>query len=167
MPTLDQLFARPGVKAFAESQCYEATVQATGAKGVYVVLPGYDGHLRWGPCLPYGAAVTVGQRVSVVFSEDGTPWLVGISAGGGAVGPQGPPGPAGPTGPAGATGAAGPTGATGAAGAQGLTGPQGAVGPAGPTGATGAQGLKGTPVRPAHRGRRERSARPARRVPSD
>lgn len=142
MPTFDQLFDKPGIKAFGGAQCYEATVQAVGAKGVYVVLSSYDRHLRWGPCEPFNAPVTVGQAVSVTFSEGGTPWIVGYVTGG-AVGPQGPPGPAGPTGPAGATGAPGPTGSTGPAGAQGVKGDTGAVGPQGPIGLTGATGSAG------------------------
>ena len=152
MPQLDQLFARPGTPAFAGPQCWEGTVVKVDGSGTYVVLETFDGKLRWGPCQPAGAAVTVGDRVSVAMSQDGVLWLLGGGGGGsgdpGPPGPEGPPGPQGPTGPKGADstvpGPAGPMGATGPQGAKGDTGAQGTTGAQGPVGATGPQGAPGT-----------------------
>jgi hypothetical protein len=137
MPQLDQLFAKMGTPPFSGPQCWEGTVVATDGSGTYIVLETFDGRLRWGPCQPPGASVTVGQRVSVAMSQDGVLWLLGGAGGGGA---PGPPGPEGPMGPKGDTG---PTGATGAPGAAGPTGPQGVKGDTGPAGPQGATGLPG------------------------
>ena len=126
MPQLDQLFARPGAPAFAGPQCWEGTVVRVDGAGAYVVLESFDRRLRWGPCQPPGAAVSVGDRVSVAMSQDGVLWLLG-GAGGGS-GDVGPPGPEGPAGPKGDTGAAGPQGPKGDPGAQGVQGPQGPTG---------------------------------------
>jgi hypothetical protein len=100
MPLLDELFAGKQRPAFAQPQCFEAVVIATSALGCYVTLPAYDRHLRWGPCLPANAGVSVGDKVSVAQSETGQLWLMG-GGGGGEIGPEGPPGPAGPPGPPG------------------------------------------------------------------
>lgn len=124
MPHLDQLFARPGTPAFAGPQCWEGTVVNVDGAGAYVVLETFDGKLRWGPCQPPGAAVSVGDRVSVAMSQDGVLWLLG-GAGGGSGGDVGPPGPEGPAGPKGDTGPAGAQGPKGDPGAQGVQGPQG------------------------------------------
>jgi microcystin-dependent protein len=149
MPQLDQLFAKMGTPPFSGPQCWEGTVVATDGSGTYIVLETFDGRLRWGPCQPPGASVTVGQRVSVAMSQDGVLWLLGGAGGGGAPGPPGPEGPMGPkgdTGPTGATGApgaAGPTGPQGGKGDKGDTGAAGPTGATGPTGPTGPQGVKG------------------------
>ena len=138
MPDLDQIFAKPGVPAFAGPQCWSGLVVAIKADGPYVVLPGFDRQLRWGPCLPTTAGVKIGDAVAVTQAEDGSLWLVG--AGGSGDGQQGPPGPQGPAGPVGPAGPQGPKGDTGVVGP---VGPQGPQGPTGDTGATGAQGPKG------------------------
>jgi Collagen triple helix repeat (20 copies) len=155
---LDQLFQRRGIPAFAGPHCWEATVVANGAAGIFVVIPNFDAHLTWGPCEPANANVSPGQRVSVAQSENGVLWLIGPGGGGGGeVGPPGPQGPTGPTGPAGPQGPQGTTGTPGAQGAQGPSGPpgtpgatgapgaQGPAGPTGPQGTTGAQGITGAP----------------------
>jgi hypothetical protein len=151
MPTIDELFSPSAPEAFGAAQSWDARVVATTARGPLVVLPSYDPHLRWGPCSPPDAAVVVGDLVSVVISETGTPWLVGLK-GTGDPGPEGPPGPTGPQGPKGDPGAQGPKGDTGSQGPVGVTGPQGATGPqgvkgdtglTGPTGPTGAVGPQG------------------------
>jgi Collagen triple helix repeat (20 copies) len=144
MPQLDQLFAKPGTPAFAGPQCWEGTVVRVDGAGAYVVLETFDGRLRWGPCQPPGASVSVGDRVSVAMSQDGVLWLLG-GAGGGS-GAPGPPGPEGPTGAKGDTGPAGPQGVPGPTGPQGLTGPTGATGPKGADSTVpGPQGPKGDP----------------------
>jgi hypothetical protein len=76
MPYLDQLFQKAAPRAYGEPQCYDAIVVATDPE-VLVVLPNFDPHLRWGPCQPAGAAVTVGRQVAVLISEAGTVWLLG------------------------------------------------------------------------------------------
>jgi hypothetical protein len=139
MPTIDELFSPSAPEAFGAAQSWDARVVATTARGPLVVLPSYDPHLRWGPCSPPDAAVVVGDLVSVVISETGTPWLVGLK-GTGDPGPEGPPGP---TGPQGVTGPQGPQGNTGPTGPQGLPGVTGPTGPQGPKGDPGAQGPKG------------------------
>lgn len=147
MPDLDQIFAKPGVPAFAGPQCWSGLVVAIKADGPYVVLPGFDRQLRWGPCLPTTAGVKIGDAVAVTQAEDGSLWLVG--AGGSGDGQQGPPGPQGPAGPVGPAGPQGPKGDTGIVGPVGPQGPQGptgdpgAQGPKGDTGAQGPQGAKG------------------------
>lgn len=83
MPYLDLLFEKKGLPALGGPQCYEAHVVATSSQGCYVVLPSFDRFLRWGPCSPADATVAVGDDVSVSLSEDGRPWLVGASGGGG------------------------------------------------------------------------------------
>jgi hypothetical protein len=150
---LDQLFAKRGVPAFAGAQCWEAQVVAVNTNGIFVVLPNYDRQLRWGPCEPANATVSVGDHLSAMMSEDGTLWLTGAQGSGGGepgppgpTGPQGPPGatgPAGPAGPKGDTGSPGPAGQTGAQGPTGATGAQGPIGPAGPTGPQGPKGDTG------------------------
>jgi hypothetical protein len=77
MPKLDQLFQKAGLRPYGEPQCYDARVVATDPD-VLVVLPNFDAHLRWGPCQPSGATVTVGQAVAVAISEAGTVWLLGV-----------------------------------------------------------------------------------------
>lgn len=82
MPTLDQLFQKRGTPTFGAAQCFDALVVSKSAQGIFVVLPSYDRHLKWGPCQPASATVSVGDRVSVVISETGTVWLVGGGGGG-------------------------------------------------------------------------------------
>lgn len=129
MPTLDQLFAPNPPEAFGGAQSWDARVVATSPQGPLVILPSYDPQLRWGPCSPPDAAVAVGDLVSIVISETGTPWLVGLKGTGdpGPVGPTGPPGPQGATGPQGVKGDPGTTGAQGPAGATGAQGPAGPI----------------------------------------
>jgi len=149
VPALDQIFAEKGLDSFGNAQCFDAKVVTVTAQGAYVVLTGYDRELKWGPCQPPDAGVKVGDKVAVVFTGAGEPYLIGVAGGGGAPGPEGPPGPtgpAGPTGPPGPTGPEGPkgaTGSTGPAGPKGETGAPGPAGPEGPKGATGATGPKG------------------------
>lgn len=89
MPDLDQIFAKPGVPAFAGPQCWSAIVVALKGDGAYVVLPGFDRQLRWGPCLPADADVGVGDAVAVTQAEDGSLWLVGVGGGDGSGGGNG------------------------------------------------------------------------------
>jgi hypothetical protein len=80
MPDLDQLLAPPPrPTALGNSQAWEATVARLEARGAYVVIPKYDRRQRWGPCLPAGANVKVGDEVAVAFSNRGRPWLVGVA----------------------------------------------------------------------------------------
>ena len=83
MPALDQLFSKAGVPAFAGPQCWSAIVAAIKADGPYVVLPGFDRQLRWGPCLPADAGVAIGDTVAITQAEDGSLWLVGGGGSGG------------------------------------------------------------------------------------
>jgi hypothetical protein len=77
-PDLDQLLAPPPKPtALANSQAWEATVVQVTPRGAYVQIPKYDPKARWGPCLPAGAGVKVGDAVAVAFSNRGRPWLVG------------------------------------------------------------------------------------------
>jgi hypothetical protein len=152
MPELDQIFSKAGVPAFDGPQCWSALVVAIKADGPYVVLPGFDRQLRWGPCLPTDAGVKIGDAVAVTQAEDGSLWLVGAGGSGdgqqGPVGPQGPAGPQGPTGPKGdpgPTGQPGAPGANGTNGADGAKGDKGDTGPQGPKGDTGPQGPQGIP----------------------
>jgi hypothetical protein len=125
---------------------------------LYVVVPEYDPHLRFGPCPFVGATPARDDDCLVIFDDERQPWVVlpGLATGGGDVGPAGPEGPPGPIGPTGATGAQGPVGPQGVKGDPGVQGPQGATGAAstvpgptgpqgaiGPTGLTGPQGVKG------------------------
>lgn len=145
MPALDQLFAGKARPAFGGAQCWQAQIVAVNGNGIFVVIPSYDRQLRWGPCEPATAAVTVGDRLSVTMDEVGQLWLIGAGAtGGDGDGEPGPPGPTGPQGPPGAAGPAGPTGPKGDPGATGSQGPQGVKGDTGAPGATGAQGPQGT-----------------------
>ena len=81
MPHLDQLFAPRGLQAFGDAQCYDATVVAVTPQGAYVVLPSFDRELRWGPCQPPDSGVAVGDKVAVIFSGGGVPWLLGLRGG--------------------------------------------------------------------------------------
>jgi hypothetical protein len=147
MPQLDLLIPPRGLQPFGDASCADAEVVAVTPQGAYVVLPGYDRWLRWGPCEPSDAVVSVGETVAVIFTNTGAPYLIGAGGGGG--GEPGPAGQEGPPGPKGATGAEGPpgpkgtTGAEGAKGTTGSTGPQGVPGPTGPKGETGPAGPKG------------------------
>jgi hypothetical protein len=149
MPQLDLLIPPRGLQPFGDAACADAEVVAVTPEGAYVVLPGYDRWLRWGPCEPADAAVAVGDQVAVIFTGSGAPFLIGARSGGGTVGPEGPAGPTGPAGPIGPEGPAGPKGTPGAEGPKGTTGPQGPqgipgpTGPEGPKGTTGAAGPKG------------------------
>ena len=146
MPALDQLFAPAAAAppAFSTSQAWEARVSRMTADGVFVIVPGFDNQLEWGPCLPPGASVSVGQHVTVLMSNRGRPWLVG-TGGGGEPGPIGPTGPIGPQGPAGPTGLQGPQGpASTVPGPAGPGGPIGSAGPEGPPGPAGETGPVGT-----------------------
>ena len=90
MPGLDQLFAPGGPNvpaAMNGAQCFEAKVVQVNTRGVFVVIPGYDRNLRWGPCMPEDATATVGDRVTIAISNAGRPWLMG--AGGSAESPTG------------------------------------------------------------------------------
>jgi len=144
MTDLDLLFApsRPDTApVFSASQAWEAEVSRVTSSGVFVIVPGFDRNLEWGPCLPASATGTVGDQVTVVMSNRGRPWLVGAgnaTGGGGQPGPQGPPGATGPAGPAGPTGSQGPPGQNST-----VPGPTGPTGPAGSVGATGPQGIQG------------------------
>ena len=149
MPTLDQLF-RPTdrgsqAQSLGNAQCYEAEVVAITDKGTFVILPGYDRTLKWGPVMPEHVSVSVGDRISVTLSDKGIPWAIGGRATGepGPAGPPGATGPKGDTGPAGPTGGQGPAGATGPKGDKGDTGTTGPQGSQGVPGATGPQGVKG------------------------
>ena len=94
MPDLDLLFSpsRPETPAaFGGSQAWEARVTRVDARGAFVTIPGFDRTLPWGPCLPAGANVTVGDQVTVVMSNRGRPWILGAggSGGGSGGGPSG------------------------------------------------------------------------------
>jgi microcystin-dependent protein len=83
MPALDQLLAPPPrPTALGNSQAWEAIVARVEPRGAYVVIPKYDKRQRWGPCLPAGAAVAVGDELVVVFSNRGRPWIVGAGGNG-------------------------------------------------------------------------------------
>lgn len=86
MPYLDQLFAPAQAPAFQAAQCWEGTVVSTDP--TYVVMESFSRTQRWGPCQPAGAAVAVGDRVSVAMSQQGVLWLLG-GAGGGTGGDSG------------------------------------------------------------------------------
>lgn len=58
-------------------QCFEARVVEVTERGSMVVMPQFDRQLMWGPCSPADARVEVGDEVTVVMSDRGTPWLVG------------------------------------------------------------------------------------------
>ena len=152
MPQLDQLFAKPGVPAFSGPQCWEGTVVHLDGSGTYIVIETFDGRLRWGPCQPPGAAVTVGDRVSVAMSQDGVLWLLGGAGGG--VGDVGPPGPAGPPGPKGDPGADRPDGADRADPARKAS-----------PGRPARKARAARPAPPARPARRDRRATPARLAP--
>jgi len=141
MTQLDLLIPPTGLKAFGDAQCYDAEVVAVTPQGAYVVLPGYDRELRWGPCQPPDAGVKVGDKIAVVFTGAGEPYLIGAAG----VGAPGPPGPEGKEGKEGKQGPAGPQGATGATGPKGETGATGPAGPKGETGPAGPQGPQGVP----------------------
>jgi microcystin-dependent protein len=86
VPDLDRLFApsRPNTPpAFAGSQAWEARVTKVTRSGVFVVIPGYDRTLEWGPCLPPGSSANVGETVTVAMTNRGRPWLLGAGGGGG------------------------------------------------------------------------------------
>jgi len=86
MPDLDLLFApsRPETpQAFGNSQAWEARVNRVDARGVFVTIPGFDRKLQWGPCMPEGATASVGDQVTVVLSNRGRPWLLGVGGSGG------------------------------------------------------------------------------------
>src|SRR5262249_43362528 len=82
MPQLDQLIPPTGLQPFGDAQCYDATVVAVTPQGAYVVLPGYDRELRWGPCQPPDSGVVVGDKVAVSFTAAGVPYLIGMKGGG-------------------------------------------------------------------------------------
>jgi microcystin-dependent protein len=42
---------------------------------VFVVVPGYDRTLEWGPCLPPGVSANVGETVTVMMTNRGRPWI--------------------------------------------------------------------------------------------
>jgi hypothetical protein len=141
-PDLDQLFAarRPNVpEAMGRANVWEGRVARIDASGdVWVTVDGFDRLLKWGPCLPPGAGVSVGDVVPVAFSNRRRPWLLGgASAGGGQHGPPGPPG---------APGAPGSPGAPGAQGEPGPPGPPGDPGPQGEPGPEGPPGGGGVPI---------------------
>ena len=72
MPDLDRLFApsRPNTPpAFGASQAWEARVSRINQRGLFVVIPGYDRNLEWGPCLPPGASANVGETVTVAMTN--------------------------------------------------------------------------------------------------
>jgi hypothetical protein len=77
MPQLDLLIPPRGMEAFGNAQCYDAEVVAVTAQGAYVILPHYSSELRWGPCEPPDAGVKVGDKVAVVISGSGVPYLLG------------------------------------------------------------------------------------------
>ena len=83
MPDVAKLFApsSPNVPQTTGAQCFEADVVRSDDRGVYVVIPGFDKTLAWGPCLPAISTATVGDRVTVVMSNQGRPWLVGQGGG--------------------------------------------------------------------------------------
>lgn len=83
MPRLDELVAPAGGKPFTGAQCWAAEVIQVNATGTYVVVPGYDRNLRWGPLHPAGSAVKVGDKVAIAISERGEPWLLGGGGDGG------------------------------------------------------------------------------------
>jgi len=138
MPTLDQLPATTSVRH--DQQVLEGALTVRRGEK-WALIDGSQQLL--GPLL--GAdAVTAGDRVAVVVSQDGSPFVVyPAAATSGTPGPPGPQGPTGPQGPQGPAGAKGDTGAQGAQGPQGTQGPKGDQGTQGPTGQTGAQGPTG------------------------
>lgn len=73
---LDHLFAQPTTPQTVQAQCYEAKVARVTARGVFVTIPGYDAGLFWGPCLPEDATAHVGERVVILMSNRGRPWLM-------------------------------------------------------------------------------------------
>lgn len=175
VPDLDQLFqgSRDGRPFTAGAQCFEAEVVRVDDRGVYVVVHGYDRNLKWGPCLPTDAVRAVGDRVTVLMSNRGRPWLMGAGGAGGGLDVKGVvdtashlPAQGGAPGEAwivAATGHlfvwngtawvdagpfVGPPGPAGAPGAPGAAGPQGNPGPAGETGPQGLPGPPGPPGDP-------------------
>ena len=82
-PGLDSLFQQNGAPAPATAQCFEAKVTRVNARGIFVVIPGYDRKLNWGPCLPQTATAAVGDRITVLMSNNGRPWIMGAGGGGG------------------------------------------------------------------------------------
>jgi|SRR5215831_10033108 len=83
MTQLDLLIPPTGLRPFGDAPCVDATVVAVTAQGAYVVVPGYDRELRWGPCQPPDSGVAVGDKVSLIVSQAGTPWLIGLRPGAG------------------------------------------------------------------------------------
>jgi microcystin-dependent protein len=86
MPDLDRLFAPSRSNtppAFGGSQAWEARVTKVTRSGVFVVIPGYDRTLEWGPCLPPGSSANVGETVTVAMTNRGRPWLLGAGNGNG------------------------------------------------------------------------------------
>jgi hypothetical protein len=78
MPQLDLLIPQRGQTPFGNAQCYDAQVVSVSA-GIYVVLPSYSRELRWGPCQPADAGVAVGDKIAVVITESGVPYLLGAT----------------------------------------------------------------------------------------
>ena len=164
MPELDELIR--DAPAPADQVVEGELVERAGERWAKV-----DGQAAlWGPLV--GAEhLSTGDELVFAQTQDGTPFVIWPSAGGGgaefppggdagevlgwvgpgpndvdwveAVGPEGPEGPQGPVGPTGPQGPQGDEGDPGATGSQGPQGPAGATGSQGPKGDPGVQGPQG------------------------
>jgi len=76
MTSLVDLFSQPTTPQTVQAQCYEARVIRSDARGVFVTIDGWDRNLWWGPLMPEGVTATVGDRVAVMMSNQGRPWLL-------------------------------------------------------------------------------------------
>lgn len=80
MADLDQLLGPPSTpSAFGQAQGWEARVTRLTPRGPYVVVEGFARGLRWGPCLPVEIDVEVGERVLILMTNRGRPWIVARS----------------------------------------------------------------------------------------
>jgi hypothetical protein len=75
----ENLHGRP--PAYGGAQCWEGIVERVDERGLWVTIPGFDRTRLWGPCLPEGVVLEIGERVPVTLSDYGRPWIGGAASG--------------------------------------------------------------------------------------